>query len=109
DKIYRIQTIAEVVQPSTWDQWKDPREAYRRLQLIYHTLPKEYRSEKSDAIEAEIAKAMNTVARISPWANTTFHSGKEMERRGADASPGVAQKLTASGIGTLIAMESQSQ
>ena len=32
-----------------------------------------------------------------------------MERRGADASPGVAQKLTASGVGTLIALESQSQ
>lgn len=109
DKIYRIQTISDVVQPSTWDQWKDPQEAFRRLQVIYHTLPKEYRSEKSDAIEGEIAKAMNTISRVSSGANTTFHSGKEMERMGADASPGVAQKLTASGVGTLIAMESQTQ
>lgn len=109
DKIYRIQTISEVVQPSTWDQWKDPSEAHRRLQIIYHTLPKEYRSEKSDAIEAEIARAMNTISRASHGANTTFQSGKELERTGADASPGVAQKLTASGVGTLIAMESQTQ
>jgi hypothetical protein len=32
-----------------------------------------------------------------------------MERRGADSSPGVAQKLTASGVGTLITMEAQNQ
>ena len=109
EKIYRIQTIAEVVQPSSWEQWKDPSEAYRRLQLIYHTLPKEYHSQKADAVEQEISKAMNLVARVGPQAQTTFLSGKEMERRGADASPGVATKLTASGVGTLIAMESQSQ
>ena len=52
---------------------------------------------------------MNTISRIGPAANTTFLSGKELERRGADASPGVAQKLTASGVGTLVAMEAQSQ
>lgn len=109
DKIYRIQTISEVVQPSSWDKWKDPKEALRRLQTIYYTLPKEYRSEKSDEIEAEISRAMNLASRISPEATTTFHSGKELERRGADASPGVAQKLTASGVGTLVALEAQSQ
>ncbi|MGE4131969.1 MAG: hypothetical protein AB7F86_10045 [Bdellovibrionales bacterium] len=109
DRIDRIRTIAEVVQPSTWDQWKDPREALRRLKLIYHTMPKEYRSEKSDMIEDELSKAMNLVAQVSRDTRTTFKSGKELERRGADASPGVAQKLTASGVGTLIAMESQSQ
>jgi hypothetical protein len=32
-----------------------------------------------------------------------------MERRGADASPGVAQKLTASGVGSLIALQAQTQ
>ena len=109
DKIYRIKTIADVVQPSTWNEWKNPEEALRRLKVIYHTLPPEYKSEKSDAIERELSKAMNMVARVSGEATTTFKSGKEMEVRGADASPGVAQKLTASGVGTLIAMESQSQ
>ena len=109
DKIYRIQTIAEVIQPSTWERWKDPKEALSRLRTIYHTLPKEYRSEKSDAIEGELSRAMNLIARISGDAHTTFLSGKELERRGADTSPGVATKLTASGVGTLITMEAQSQ
>lgn len=109
DRIYRIQTIANVVQPGEWDQWKDPREAVRRLQIIYQTLPKEYKNEKSDLIENELSKAMNLISRIGPEARTSFASGKEMERRGADASPGVAQKLTASGVGTLISLESQSQ
>ena len=109
DRINRIQTIAEVVQPSQWDRWRDPAEAMRRIKLIYGTLPKEYRSEKSDMIEDEISKAMNLVARVSSGANSSFHSGKELERRGADASPGVAQKLTASGVGSLVAMEAQTQ
>lgn len=109
DKIHRIQTISDVVQPSQWDQWRDPQEAFRRLQLIYYTLPKEYRSQKADEIENEIAKAMNLISRVGAESRTTFLSGKEMERRGADASPGVAQKLTASGVGTLVAMEAQSQ
>lgn len=109
DRINRIQTIAEVVQPSTWDKWKDPAEALRRLKLIYYTMPKEYRSEKSDEIEEELSKAMNLVARMTPQTQTSFQSGKELERRGADASPGVAEKLTASGVGTLVALQSQSQ
>lgn len=108
DRISRIQTIADVVQPSQWEQWRDPREAVNRLRIIYHTLPKEYRSEKSDAIEDEIAKAMNAISRIGPGASSSFKSGKELERRGADASPGVAQKLTASGVGSLVTMESES-
>lgn len=107
DRINRIKTIADVVQPSTWDKWKDPQEALRRLKLIYHTLPKEYRNDKADAIEEELAKAMNLIAKVSSEANSSFYSGKELERRGADASPGVAQKLTASGVGTLISQESQ--
>lgn len=109
DRIQRIQTIAEIVQPSQWDQWKDPREALSRIQRIYYTLPKEYRSEKTDSIEFEISRAMNLVGRLQPQIATSFSSGKELERRGADASPGVAQKLTASGVGTLVAIESQSQ
>lgn len=109
DRIDRIRTIADLVQPSSWNQWKDPSEALRRLKVIYHTMPKEYRSEKSDMIEDELSKAMNLVSKISSESHTTFASGKELERRGADSSPGVAQKLTASGVGTLIALESQSQ
>jgi hypothetical protein len=107
DKINRIQTIAEVVQPSSWDQWKDPAEALRRLKIIYYTLPKEYHSEKAQAIEDDLSKAMNAIARISPGAQSSFNSGKELERRGADSSPGVAQKLTATGVGSLVSLESQ--
>lgn len=109
DRIDRIKTIAEVVQPSEWDKWKDPKEALNRLRIVYHTIPKEYRSEKYDQIEHELSHAMNLVARIGPESANTFRSGKEMEQRGANSSPGVAQKLTASGVGTLIALESQSQ
>ena len=109
DRINRIRTIADVVQPANWNQWKDPNEALRRLRLIYYTLPKEYQSEKSQAIEEELTKAMNLIAKVSGESSTTFYSGKELERKGADASPAVAQKLTASGVGTLVSMESQSQ
>lgn len=109
DKIDRIRTISEMVQPSSWDQWRDPHEAMRRLKNIYYTMPKEYRSEKAEVIESELSKAMNLISRVRPEAQTTFASGKELERRGADASPAVAQKLTASGVGTLISMEAQTQ
>jgi hypothetical protein len=109
DRIQRIQTIADIVQPSSWNQWKDPKEALIRLRSIYQTIPKEYRSEKYDMIEEELANAMNLVARIDADTRSSFQSGKELERHGADASPGVAEKLTASGIGTLIAQEAQSQ
>ena len=109
DRINRVQAIAEMVQPSSWDKWKDPEEALRRLKFVYYTLPKEYRSAKSDEIEDELSKAMTLIAKVSKGSASSFQSGKEMERRGADASPGVAQKLTASGVGTLITMEAQSQ
>ncbi|MBK9322400.1 MAG: hypothetical protein IPM97_05510 [Bdellovibrionaceae bacterium] len=109
DRIYRVRTIADLVQPSEWNKWKDPKEALNRLRIVYHTIPKEYRSEKYDNIEYEISRAMNLVSLVRPETATTFKSGKEMERKGADASPGVAQKLTASGVGTLISIESQSQ
>jgi hypothetical protein len=109
DKIQRIQTISELVQPSTWGEWRDPAEALRRLKVVYYTLPKEYRSDKADTVEQELSKAMATIAKISGGAHSSFLSGKELERRGTDASPGVAQKLTASGIGTLVSMEAQTQ
>lgn len=109
DKIQRIQTISELVQPSTWGEWRDPAEALRRLKMVYYTLPKEYRSDKADTVEQELSRAMATISRISDGAHTSFLSGKELERRGAESSPGVAQKLTASGIGTLVSMEAQTQ
>ncbi|MCB0390959.1 MAG: hypothetical protein KDD58_06705 [Bdellovibrionales bacterium] len=108
-RLNRIKTISDLVQPSSWEQWKNPQEALRRLHTIYYTLPKEYRSQKSDSIEAELSRAMNMISRISHEAKTTFRSGKELESRSEYASPGVAQKLTASGVGTLISMEAQSQ
>lgn len=109
DKIYRIKTISDIVQPSTWDKWKDPNEAVKRLKLIYHTLPKEYHSAKADMVEEEISKSMELIGKLNGETKSTFLSGKELERRGADSSPGVAQKLTASGVGTLISLEAQSQ
>lgn len=109
DKIYRIKTISELVQPSSWDKWQDPQEAVKRLKLIYHTLPKEYHSAKADLLEEEISKSMALIGKINRETKSTFLSGKELERRGADSSPGVAQKLTASGVGTLISLEAQSQ
>src|SRR5262245_35695901 len=42
DRIDRVRTISQIVQPSSWDQWRDPKEALTRLQQIYYTLPKEY-------------------------------------------------------------------
>jgi hypothetical protein len=109
DRIDRIRTISELVKPSQWDKWKDPREALSRLKTIYHTLPKEYKNDKSEQVEDDLSKAFSLAARVNFDAQNSFNSGKELERHGADASPGVAQKLTASGIGTLIALESQTQ
>lgn len=109
DKIYRIKTINDVVQPSQWSAWKDPNEALRRIQLIYQTLPKEYRSEKSEIIEDELAKAMNLIAKTNQDTKSTFQSGKELESRALNSSPAVAQKLTASGLGTIITQQTQSQ
>lgn len=109
DRISRLKTISNLVQPSTWSQWKDPAEALRRLREIYFAIPSEYQSEKSKAIEADIANAMTEIASLSGETKDAFLSGKELEKRGVDASPGVAQKLIASGTGTLIAIAAQTQ
>jgi hypothetical protein len=109
DKITRMKSIADLVQPSSWKEWKSPEEAAKRLKAIYYALPKEYRSEKADTIEAELSKAMEEIGKLSGEAKDAFLSGKELETKGADASPGVAQKLTASGTGTLVAMAAQQQ
>jgi hypothetical protein len=109
EKVTRMKTIAELVQPSSWDEWKDPKEATRRLKEIYFTLPEKYRSEKANALEKELASAMNEIGKLTAGARDTFLSGKELEAKGSDASPGVAQKLTASGTGTLVSMAAQQQ
>lgn len=109
DRIDRIRTIHDLVQTSQWDQWKNPEEAIRRLGVIYRTMPKEYRSEKADMIESELTNAMNLIARVKSESTTNYKSGKELETRALGSSPGVSQKLTASGVGTLISLESQTQ
>lgn len=101
DYINRIKTIERLIDPSNWNEWKDPTVALRRLREIYYTIPNEYRTAKADAFESEMTKAMELAAKMTDEAQSTFLSGKELERRGADASPGVAEKLTASGVGTL--------
>ena len=108
DRIFRISTIQNIVQPGQWDQWRDPSESLRRLRLIYETMPREYKSDKSDLIESEISNAMSLVAQVAPGATTTFQSGKQLENTGANASPGVAAKLAASGMGSVVAMDAQS-
>ncbi len=108
DKINRLQTIDNLVQPSSWKKWRNPQEALRRLKLIYDTMPAQYHNRKSDLIENEISDAMTLVSQINPDAKAAFQSGKQLEQRGEDASPGVAQKLTASGVGSLLTVQSQS-
>jgi hypothetical protein len=109
DRIQRVKTINDIVQPSEWDNWKDPKEALGRLDKIYKALPKEYKTEKSDLVESEIAKAMTLISNVSTDTKSTFISGKELEARALNSSPGVSAKLTASGVGTLISQQAQSQ
>lgn len=109
DRIERIKTISEVVNPNDWNQWKDPKTALAKLQKIYQTLPQEYKSEKSSLVEAELARAMNLISNVAVDTKQTFLSGKELEARGLSSSPGVSQKLAASGVGTLITQQAQSQ
>lgn len=108
DRIDRVQTISQLVDPASWDRWRDPGEALNRLQQIYRVMPKEYRNDKYAEVDTELADAMNLTARVHPESDSAFRSGKELERRGADASPGVAQKLSASGTGSLVAVQAQS-
>lgn len=109
DNITRIQTIRNLINPNNWEDWKDPTVALRRLKEIYQVLPPEYKTAKSEMFEQEMSKAMALSAQMAEEAKSTFASGKELEQRGKDASPGVAQKLTASGVGTLISLQAQSQ
>ena len=107
DKIIRLKTIENLVQPSSWSKWRNPKEALRRLKLIYDTMPAQYHNKKSDLIENEISDAMTLVSQVSPNARRAYESGRELERRGENVSPGVAEKLTASGVGSMLQVQSQ--
>ncbi len=109
DTIHRFETIKNIIQPDNLEAWKDPREATRRLQRIYYNLPPEFRTEKSDEIERQISQAMSVAGLIVDQASPAFKSGKQMEKDGLKVGPAVANKMTASGVGTLITLESQNQ
>lgn len=109
DKINRLKTVADLLRPEDWRNWRDPRETAKRLSQIYYTLPPEYRTEKSDSIEREITQALQLAGQVTDAAKNSFDSGKQLESRAEGASPGVSQKLTASGVGSLVALEAQNQ
>lgn len=109
DKIKRLEAIRDILQPDNMKDWKDPRIAARRLREIYINLPDEFKTKKSDEIERQLSEAIGLSAQLIEKASSIHKSGKEIEKMGLEKSPGVAQKLTASGIGTLITLESQNQ
>ncbi len=109
DKIHRLRTIQEIIAPNDLATWKNPREALRRLQRIYYTLPPEFRTEKSDEVERRITQAMSVAGILVDSAKPAFGSGKELEKKGLEVGPAVANKMTASGVGTLVALQSQNQ
>ena len=108
-KITRVDTISKLMIGSDWSDFKNPKEASKKLSEIYFTLPDEYRTKKSDMMALEILNSMNLLARTASETQSSFKSGKEMERRALYSSPGVAQKIAASGVGTIISQNAQSQ
>jgi len=109
DQIARLKTIQSIIAPNDLEAWKNPHEAMRRLQRIYYTLPPEFRTEKSDEVERRISQAMSVAGVLVDSAKPSFSSGKELERKGLEVGPAVANKMTASGVGTLVALQSQNQ
>ncbi|MBS1982743.1 MAG: hypothetical protein JST16_01110 [Bdellovibrionales bacterium] len=109
DTIHRLTTIQEIIRTEDFGKWKDPREAVRRLSSIYYTLPPRLRTEKSDEIEQQIARAMSLASQLSDSAKAPFESGKQMESEALTSGPAVADKMTASGVGSLVALQSQNQ
>lgn len=109
DKINRLKTLSDLLKTEDYSKWKDPREAARRLSTIYYMVPRELRTEKSDEIEREISRAMSLAAQLVAGAHAPFASGKQMEDEALRAGPAVANKMTASGVGTLVALQSQNQ
>ncbi len=109
DKIHRLKSIQEIIAPNDLAGWKNPREAMRRLQRIYYTMPPEFRTEKSDEVERRISQAMSVAGVLTDTAKPAFDSGKQLEKNGLEVGPAVANKMTASGVGTLVALQSQNQ
>ncbi len=109
DTIRRLTAIKEIVQGTDSSEWKDPRKAVRRLSDIYYTLPPEIRTKKADAVEAEIRRAMDIATRITNSAGDAYKTGADLERTALNKSPAVSQKLTASGVGSLIELQAQNQ
>ena len=109
DIIRRFDSISKIANPENLDEWKDPKEAARRLERIYYTLPPEFRTEKSDQMARQLSNAMNTASLMMESAQESFESGKQLETKALHVGPAVAEKMAASGIGTLVALESQNQ
>lgn len=107
DRIRRFETIQDIIAPDDLQAWRNPRTALRKLQQIYYTLPPEFRTKKSDDIERRISQAMSVAGMMSYSADRNFRSGKQLEDRALKAGPAVANKMTASGVGSLVAIESQ--
>lgn len=109
DKIHRIEAIKDVLSPRDKEVWRNPLEAARRLQAIYHLLPAEFKTRKSKEIEAKLADALVLAESLKRASQASFDSGKQLEKKSLDSGPAVAQKLAASGIGTLVTLEAQNQ
>ena len=109
DKITRLKSIKEIIGPSDLSPWKDPIEAISRLKKIYSLMPPEFRTEASDELEARLSQSMSLASNLVENAKPAFESGKQLETDGLEVGPAVANKMTASGVGTLVALQSQNQ
>jgi len=109
DKIFRLRAIQSLIAPNDLGNWKDPNEALMRLQKIYFTLPPEFRTQKSDEIEQRLSQAMSVASILVDTAKPAFESGKELENNALDVGPAVANKMTASGVGSLVTLQAQNQ
>lgn len=109
DKIHRLKSVQELLSPKDLESWKNPGEALNRLRQIYETLPPQFRTEKSRQLETQLSEAMGLAGRLTKEAKPAFASGKQLEKNSLEASPAVANKMTASGVGTLVSLQSQNQ
>lgn len=109
DVIRRFETIRDLTRPEELKSWKDPHIALNRLRSIYYTLPPQFRTQKSDEIERQIANAMSLASRMMDTADDAFRSGSQLEKDALKKGPAVANKMTASGVGTLVKLQSQQQ
>lgn len=109
DRIRRLAAIKELIQGTSSEEWRNPAKAVRRLSDIYYTLPPELRTKKADAVELELRRAVDLATRITNSAGDAHKTGSDLEQDALSKSPGVAQKLTASGVGSLIELSAQNQ